>query len=136
MEENKRFPCWRWCSSVLRRTNAQRIFQNICLGHLFSTYVSYDWLFSPSPIFAHVYAFRVTSFCVVISLILCSSLPFLLCSFVIVSSYCFTSEIQGLIFLSQALTTSWHSISSSMSMPRRATLGKLPPWLLRFLQKI
>ena len=136
MEENKRFPCWRWCSSVLRRTNAQRIFQNICLGHLFSTYVSYDRLFNPCPICAHMYAFRGTSFCIVISLIWCSPLPFLLCLFAIVSSYCFTSEIQELIFLSQALTTSCHSISSSKSMPRRATLGKLPPWLLLFLRKI
>ena len=39
-----------------------------------------------------------------------SPLPFWLYSFAIVSSYCFTSEIQELMFLSQTLTTSWHLI--------------------------
>ena len=39
-----------------------------------------------------------------------SPIPFWLYSFAIVSSYCFTSEIQELMFLSQTLTTSWHLI--------------------------
>ena len=53
---------------------------------------------------------RNTPFAYVISLIWYSSLPYWLCLFAIVSSYCFTSEIQELMFLSQTLTTSWHLI--------------------------
>ena len=37
-------------------------------------------------------------------------LPFWLCLFAIVSSYCFNSEIPQLMFLSQTLTTSWHLV--------------------------
>ena len=39
-----------------------------------------------------------------------SLLPFWLYSFAIVSSYCFTPEIQELTFVYQTLTTSWHHI--------------------------
>ena len=52
-----------------------------------------------NPPFAHV-----------ISSIWYSPVPFWLYSFAIVSPYCFTSEIQELMFLYQTLTTSWHLI--------------------------
>ena len=57
-----------------------------------------------------------------ISLIWYSTLPFWLSSFVIVSSYCFTSEIQELVFLPQILTASWHLISISSSLPPQTFL--------------
>ena len=53
---------------------------------------------------------RNPPFAYVISSIWYSPLPFWRCSFAIISSYCFTSEIQELMFLSQALTTFWHLI--------------------------
>ena len=56
----------------------------------------------------------------VISSIWYFPLPFWLCSFAIVSSYCFTSEIQELMFLSQTLTTSWNLIQFPV-----AYLGRL-----------
>ena len=59
--KQRQFPCWRWCSSVLGRTNAQKIFHNICLGP-FSTDVFYDQFFNSPPLCTHMYAFRVTSF--------------------------------------------------------------------------
>ena len=49
-------------------------------------------------------------FACVISSVWYSPVPFWLYSFAIVSSYCFASEIQELMFLSQTLTTSWHLI--------------------------
>ena len=49
-------------------------------------------------------------FAYVITSIWYSSLPFWICLFTMVFSYCFTSEIQELMFLSQTLTTSWHLI--------------------------
>ena len=57
--KQRQFPCWRWCSSVLGRTNAQKIFHNICLGP-FSTDVFYDQFFNSPPLCTHMYAFRVT----------------------------------------------------------------------------
>ena len=59
-------------------------------------------------------------FAYVISSIIYSPLPFWLCSFSIVSSYCLSSEIQELMFLSQILTTSWHLIQFPV-----AYLGRL-----------
>ena len=42
-------------SSVLGRTNALKIFHNICLGHPFSSYVSYDRFFNPLFQYASVH---------------------------------------------------------------------------------
>ena len=50
------------------------------------------------------------NFVYVISSIWYFPFPFWVCSFAIVSLYCFTSEIQKLMFLSQTLTTFWHLI--------------------------
>ena len=70
-------------------------------GHPFSAHVSYDQFFNPPPPCTYMYSFRVTSFCVrdFIDLILSSA-----------RLYCFTTEIQELMFLSQTLTTFWHLI--------------------------
>ena len=90
----------------------------IC-GHQFSTCESYDRFFGPShiPLSAHMYTFRVPPlFAYVISLIW-YPLPFWFCLFAIVSSYCFTSEVQKFMtqlklffFLSQTPITSCHLI--------------------------
>ena len=48
-----------------------------------------------------------------------SPFSFWLCSFAIIVSYCFTSEIQELMFLSQTLTTSWHLIQFPVAYLRR-----------------
>ena len=79
-------------------------------GYLFSTYVSYDQFFNPSSPCKHMYLFRVTPILLMWFHRFDSLLSFLLCSFAIVSSYCFTSEIQELMFLSQTLATSCHLI--------------------------
>ena len=62
-------------------------------------------------------------FAYVISSIWYSDLPFWLCSFAIVSSYSFTSEIQELMFLSQTLTTSWRLIQFPVAYIPRKTFS-------------
>ena len=58
-------------------------------------------------------------FAYVILLIWISPLPFWIGSFATVSLYCFTSEIQELMLLSQTLTTSWHLIQFPVVYLRR-----------------
>ena len=58
-------------------------------------------------------------FAYVILLIWYSPLPFWIGSFATVSLYCFTSEIQELMLLSQTLTTSWHLIQFPVVYLRR-----------------
>ena len=81
-------------------------------GHPFSTYVSYDRFFNPLPLCTHMCSFRVTPpFCAPDFIDLIRSSPILImfvCA--IVPLYCFTSEIQELMFLSQTLATFWHLI--------------------------
>ena len=89
------------------------------LGHPSSTYVSYDRFFKPLPlvcIFTHL---DKPSICVsdFIDLVLSSPpLTFFGCDYFL---YCFASEIQQLMFLSQTLTTSWHLIQFTVAYLKR-----------------
>ena len=82
------FRCRRWCSRVFVRTNAQKISHDIYLGPSIKCARILLWIFQSSSI----HAFSVCDLFDLITL-----LPFWLCSFAIVSSYCFPSEIQKFI---------------------------------------
>ena len=95
-----------------------KYFTTIVSGYPFSTYVSYDRIFNPTPLpprpfipCTHMYSFRVIPFCVrdFIDLILSSPI---LTQFVMISSYFFISRI---FFLSQTLTTFWHLIQLTVA---------------------
>ena len=107
----------------------QKHSKKLVWDHPFSMYVSsYDQFFNPLSPGKYMYVFRVTPillmwfrrFDTLVSL-------FWLCSFAIVSSHCFTSEIQGLMFLCQTLATSWHLTQFPVSYLR----GPFRSWWLK-----
>ena len=94
------FRCRRWCSRVFVRTNAQKIFHDIYLGPSIKYARILLWIFQsfPHPPWALGWTCRsIPAFLVCDLFDLITLLPFWLCSFAIVSSYCFTSEIQKFI---------------------------------------
>ena len=59
--KQQHFSSWRWCSSVLDWTNAQKIFHKICLGQSI-WYVPIVWsIFQLSFPCAHLYTFWMTT---------------------------------------------------------------------------
>ena len=102
--KQRHFPCWWWCSRVLGQINAQKIFHDMYLGP--SIYVRILWpSFGSFPHLpnVHMYAFRVhPPYAYVILSVWYPSVPFQLCLFALLSSYCFTTEIQK--FMTYLLT--------------------------------
>ena len=97
-----------------------KYFTTIVSGYPFSTYVSYDRIFNPTPLpprpfipCTHMYSFRVIPFCVrdFIDLILSSPiLTRLVCHSFLILFY-----LKNFFFLSQTLTTFWHLIQLTVA---------------------
>ena len=107
-KKQRHFPCWWWCSKVLGQTNTQNIFYDIYLElsiYLIHADLMIDFLIPlMSPLVSistHLeYPPPPPTFCVCDFIDLIAPLPLWLCSNefrAIISSYCFTSEIQKLM---------------------------------------